>query len=62
MGFLNNISTHVFHVPMRPSWLLFLEPRAAKLFRDFYSIGGSAKIFSLGVGSVDLGGSTCDFV
>ena len=50
------------HVLVRPSWLLFWELRAAKLFSDFSFVGGSARIFSLGVSSVDLGASTCDFV
>ena len=50
------------HVLVHPSWLLFWEPRAAKLFRDFSFVGRSAKIFSLGFGSVDLGASARDFV
>ena len=50
------------HVLVRTSWLLFWEPRAAKLFRASSFVGRSAYIFSLGVGSVDLGASTCDFV
>ena len=50
------------HVLVRPSWLLCWEPRAAKLFSDFCFVGGAASIFLLGVSSVDLGASTCDFV
>ena len=30
------------HVLVRPSWLLFWEPRAAKLFSDLSFVGGSA--------------------
>ena len=35
------------HVLVRPSWLLFWEPRAAKLFRDFSFVAGPPRYFHL---------------